>query len=798
MASDEQVQVVVRLRPFLPREQGQRQAAWMPSPTTVQVKVLTTQLAAPPKEEEKMFAFDHCFSSVKTPSNGNAPVADQQCVYETIGRDYLLGSALAGYNSCLFAYGQTGSGKTYTVLGSERDPGIVPRLTTDLFEQGNAQSDEMRVSASFLEIYNESLKDLLNPDLKRKKPLYVHQHPQLGVYVPHLSEEAVVSHGECMALLDFGNKIRATSQTNMNSTSSRSHALFILRITSPIQDGQHRRIRSSTLNLIDLAGSERVKKSGAAGQRMREGQNINSSLSVLGQVISKLAAGKGKHVPFRQSKLTYLLTDALSGNSRTLMVAAISPALSESEETLGTLRFASSVKKIKLVAVKNEKEVEENDLLLQTMRSEMEELRVTIRNSGLERPEARRLKNRAEAVEHALMSMQTRVDSTMWDQARAAQADVDRQRREALAGLSLPLAIGGALGREHEGVSATSPYLLNISNDVSLDGKLLYILPEGAPIGVGADTSNRIRLLGLGITSKLCELTVAPGGLGLEVRYAGRGGRLLVNGQVVADSAARPLKHGAKLVFGRAFAFRVVVPLASKEGAAIAAAAAAARAHQLPSPVAEEDEVSVLESALTPEVQADLPVGALLERLSIAGFVSDADRVDLLRRARALQDDVDEANDLIREIESPLQQQLEVALDLRPAVGPAQLLLQSSPSSGPSTPLSGAAARPPRLVVNCCRLQDDELIAAWPLPRFYMHLEELRDRYQQRCDREREGLPVDGRLGLTVAWDQQALRRSERLGSIDDDDGEDGDPDNGIFEFSGGESDDIGGYMSSN
>eukprot|EP00435_Cladocopium_sp_Y103_P072380 s48_g40.t1 len=191
------VQVAVRIRPFLPRERGQRQIVTVQSANVLRLKVLTTQLAGPPQEEDKVFSFDHCLSSVKPNDSRrdepHAPPITQEQVYEAIGQN-LLSNALEGFNSCLFAYGQTGSGKTYTVLGHERDPGLIPRLPAPKME------------------------DLLNPQMKGRKPLYVHQHPQLGVYVPHLTEAPVGSHDECMALLDFGSKIRATSQTNMNST----------------------------------------------------------------------------------------------------------------------------------------------------------------------------------------------------------------------------------------------------------------------------------------------------------------------------------------------------------------------------------------------------------------------------------------------------------------------------------------------------------------------------------------------------------------------------------------------------
>lgn len=751
--SEESVQVAVRLRPFLQRERGQRQIAAVQNINVIRVKVLTTQLAAPPKEEEKVFTFDHCLSSVRLDDYrrdvNNPPPVTQEEVYEAIGEN-LLSNALEGFNSCLFAYGQTGSGKTHTVLGAERDPGLIPRLTASLFDRGPKECDDLRVSASFLEIYNEQLKDLLCAEIKGRKPLYVHQHPQLGVYVPHLTEAPVSSHDECMALLDFGSKIRATSQTNMNSTSSRSHALFILRIAFPIKDVARTIIRSSTLNLIDLAGSERVKKSGAAGKRMREGQNINQSLSVLGQVISKLAAGKLKHVPFRQSKLTYLLTDALNGNSKTHMVAAISPALSEMEETLGTLRFAQSVKKVRTRAVTNEQDVGESDLLLQTMRSEAEELKAAARAHLSESPQqARRLQLNAEAVEHAVLSMQTRIDKTMWHEAQQAQHVAVRMRCEALTGLSLPFAVGGMLGGDQgDGVTANSPYLLNISDDISLAGRLLYFLPEGPPVSVGSEESNRIRLLGLGIPDRLCDITVVAGGKGVEIQYSGRGGRLLVDGVAVANDQARALYHGARIVFGRAFAFRLVIPLASEDGAA---------------PPAPEDEAE--EYLGRPAVAPPFPSmeGDLLQRLgalldtSVAPIVGEHECAEIMRRASEVQNDVDEANELLKEIEQPPLQVLELGFLLR---APPALPYPEAEEAGDSC-ASLRNYRTPQLVVHCSRVADGDLIAVWPVARFYQHLEELRDHFQQRCDRQRQGLPVDAHRGISMAWEDPAAEASQ-------------------------------------
>jgi len=266
-------------------------------------------------------------------------------------------------------------------------------------------------------------------------------------------------------------------------------------------------------------------------------------------------------VPFRQSKLTYLLTDALSGNSRTLMVAAVSPAQSEADETLGTLRFASSVKKVRTLAVANEQDMRQCDRVLQTMKCEVVELRAAAQQMGLERPQALQLQQDAEAVEQAVKTMQTRIDPKMWQEARAAEAEVGRQRAEALAGLGVPLAIGGMMcGGEEEGVTAGSPYLLNISDEISLAGQLLYFLPEGAPITVGSAENNRIQLAGPGVSDRLCELVVSGGGKRVILRNTGSGGRLAVNGNTLSEGEGRRLSHAARIVFGEALSFRLVVP----------------------------------------------------------------------------------------------------------------------------------------------------------------------------------------------------------------------------------------------
>ncbi|CAD7928765.1 unnamed protein product [Amoebophrya sp. A25] len=566
------VTVSVRVRPFLPRDQGQRSVIRMVQPKdkenpTVVLDVLAPQLVGSPRLEQKLFAFDHCFDGKST----------QQQVFDTIGKQ-IVENAVNGYNACVFAYGQTGSGKSYSIIGPEEDEGLIPRVSRDL----PWAMEDFRVTVSFLEIYNESLRDLLNPAV-RKKPLYVHQHPKLGIYVPHLHEAPVTDHQEAMSRLDFGAKIRATASTCMNNQSSRSHSLFIVRMTRNVE----KVIITSSINLIDLAGSERVKKAGHhRGGRMLESSSINSSLSVLGHVISKLAVDsikKGQHVPFRQSKLTYLLQDALSGNSKTWMIANISPAQSETEETLSTLRFAQSAKKVKLTASINQQDEAETDLMLQTMMTEIEELRTELHRLPSS-PKAGRLRREMEAMESLNAAAITKYDRRGWDDARRREKEQELMRQEVLANLRV--------GRM-QGMASEDPYILNISDDVAVTGRLLYLL-DVPQTHIGSAVSNQIRLLGLGIGSVMCTIHREEGAskqdIKLRLEKRETGGRLVINGQEVADGSSVALKHGDRLVVGRAFSFRLVMPGMANAGDT--------QAESLPPPQTLDPELKKLQDAV--------------------------------------------------------------------------------------------------------------------------------------------------------------------------------------------------------
>jgi len=249
---------------------------------------------------------------------------------------------LDGYNVCIFAYGQTGSGKTYTMEGPKEDPGLYARTLKKLFEEANKTTDvEFKMSTSLLEIYNDKLNDLMEP---QDAPLKIVQG-DYGMEVPDVKKVDVDSESAVLECLAKGAKNRSTAATKMNERSSRSHLVLSIyvRARNTITNQEF----MGKLHLIDLAGSERVKISGVVGDRLKEAQEINKSLSALGNCISA-RANKTQHVPYRDSTLTFLLQDSLEKNSKTLMFVQISPTASNANESLSSLRFAERVRKVEL------------------------------------------------------------------------------------------------------------------------------------------------------------------------------------------------------------------------------------------------------------------------------------------------------------------------------------------------------------------------------------------------------------------------------------------------------------------
>ncbi|XP_025929757.1 kinesin-like protein KIF1B isoform X4 [Apteryx rowi] len=377
------VKVAVRVRPFNSRETSKE------SKCIIQMQGNSTSIINPknPKEAPKSFSFDYSYWSHTSPED--PCFASQSRVYNDIGKEMLL-HAFEGYNVCIFAYGQTGAGKSYTMMGKQEESqaGIIPQLCEELFEKINDNSNEemsYSVEVSYMEIYCERVRDLLNP--KNKGNLRVREHPLLGPYVEDLSKLAVTSYTDIADLMDAGNKARTVAATNMNETSSRSHAVFTIVFTQKKHDAETdlSTEKVSKISLVDLAGSERADSTGAKGTRLKEGANINKSLTTLGKVISALAEVSKKKkktdfIPYRDSVLTWLLRENLGGNSRTAMVAALSPADINYDETLSTLRYADRAKQIKCNAVINE---DPNAKLVRELKEEVTRLKDLLRAQGL-------------------------------------------------------------------------------------------------------------------------------------------------------------------------------------------------------------------------------------------------------------------------------------------------------------------------------------------------------------------------------------------------------------------------------
>ena len=368
--------VVVRCRPPVPREFDG------PKPFANVVSVANdnsiTISEAPPSNDDAIYAqhsftFDHVYDEN----------CSQQDVYEQTARDAVL-STLTGYNASIIAYGQTGTGKTYTMEGvhdDEKRRGIIPRSIEEIFSSiHSTASPQLRflVRASYLQIYNENICDLLKPE---RNNLSIREDKRRGLYVEGLSEWVVRSPAEIDGLMERGANVRTTGATKMNEMSSRSHAIFIVIVeqTESELTDDNQEFKVGKLNLVDLAGSERVRVSGATGVRLEETKQINKSLSALGNVISALTEMKNRsHIPYRDSKLTRILEDSLGGNCKTTMMAMISPALDAFMESLSTLKFANRAKNIKNLARINE-DLDEKALLrryekeLQRLRTELAE-----------------------------------------------------------------------------------------------------------------------------------------------------------------------------------------------------------------------------------------------------------------------------------------------------------------------------------------------------------------------------------------------------------------------------------------
>ncbi|XP_007971797.1 kinesin-like protein KIF13A isoform X8 [Chlorocebus sabaeus] len=543
--SDTKVKVAVRVRPMNRRELE------LNTKCVVEMEGNQTVLHPPPantkqgeRKPPKVFAFDYCFWSMD--ESNTTKYAGQEVVFKCLGEG-ILEKAFQGYNACIFAYGQTGSGKSFSMMGHAEQLGLIPRLCCALFKRISLEQNEsqtFKVEVSYMEIYNEKVRDLLDPKGSRQS-LKVREHKVLGPYVDGLSQLAVTSFEDIESLMSEGNKSRTVAATNMNEESSRSHAVFNIIITQTLYDLQSGNSgeKVSKVSLVDLAGSERVSKTGAAGERLKEGSNINKSLTTLGLVISSLAdqaAGKGKNkfVPYRDSVLTWLLKDNLGGNSQTSMIATISPAADNYEETLSTLRYADRAKRIVNHAVVNE---DPNAKVIRELREEVEKLREQL--SQAEAMKAPELKEKLEESEKLIKEL-----TVTWEEKLRKTEEIAQERQRQLESMGISLEMSGIK------VGDDKCYLVNLNADPALNELLVYYLKDHTR--VGADTSQDIQLFGIGIQPEHCEIDIASDG---DVTLTPKeNARSCVNGTLVCSTTQ--LWHGDRILWGNNHFFRINLP----------------------------------------------------------------------------------------------------------------------------------------------------------------------------------------------------------------------------------------------
>ncbi|XP_075250028.1 kinesin-like protein KIF28 isoform X4 [Convolutriloba macropyga] len=564
MSDGEAVRVAVRVRPFNSREKS------MGAKLIIKMSGNTTYITNPSDNEKKDFAFDFSYWShdgYKEDSNGvllkdgSSNYATQRMVFDDLGKG-VLDNAFEGYNCSLFAYGQTGSGKSYSMVGYGANKGIVPITCDELFKaiEGNQDSSKtFQVTFSMLEIYNEQVRDLLTKSTP-KGGLAVRQHPSLGFYVDNLKKVPVGSYKEIEARMDEGTKNRTVASTNMNATSSRAHTVVTITFdqVTEAEDGSRMK-KSSVMNLVDLAGSERAESTGATGDRLKEGANINKSLSALGNVISALAeistgkAPKGKVVPYRDSVLTKLLTNALGGNSKTIMIAALSPADVNYDETLSTLRYADRAKQIKNKAKVNESPT---DKLIRELREENDRMRLLLEGGGMtlaqlmeqsgqdqsqikgisdEEKEAMRRELeeqiRREMLENEQMA--SRMDSgSQWDN------ELERAKMEMSTNTT-----------ETENLRKTTPHFTNLNEDIMLTGMIVhYLFKEVTVVGrLGDDVDDDISMSGISIKPEHCKIEMASDGE-IIIYPVDPGASVKVNGDTLTGPFA--LRHKDRVLFG--------------------------------------------------------------------------------------------------------------------------------------------------------------------------------------------------------------------------------------------------------
>ncbi|EKX40366.1 hypothetical protein GUITHDRAFT_49045, partial [Guillardia theta CCMP2712] len=551
------IRVAIRVRPFNAREaaRGCRCCVEMEGNRVV----LNNERDRGANEDGKrFFSFDHCYWSHDRSCDN---YASQATVYNELGK-FALDNAVSGYNVCLFAYGQTGSGKSYSMIGEEDEKGIVPRVVQDLFKYMESQKDEnvaFEVVTSMTEIYKEKIFDLLNPSLsgRSNSDLRVREHPKHGPYIEGLTAMTANSYAEIERQLAFGYRARSVASTNMNDASSRAHTIFSIKFCQTsleqLQTGFARETKKvSHINLVDLAGSERQSSrqlSGVEQARFKEGIAINKSLSALANCIFALYKQSQSnlkekiHIPYRDSQLTWLLKESLGGNAKTIMLAAISPADINYEETLSTLQYASRAKRIKTNAIVNE---DTNDRIIRELRAEIERLRRQVAGQQVPSPvseadlEVQRLRQQLQESQKMIEQM-----NQHWNEERRSK----QLSRSSMGGLSFS---GNGLYIDDQ----MCPQLVNLNEDPLMTECLVYFLSPGLTI-VGSEVedvegdNNSIPLVSQTIAPHHCRIQSEGGQVTIEPI---EGALTFVNGRRIDEATL--LRQGNRVMVGTSHIFR--------------------------------------------------------------------------------------------------------------------------------------------------------------------------------------------------------------------------------------------------
>uniref|UniRef100_A0A8C6Q697 Kinesin-like protein KIF14 n=1 Tax=Nothobranchius furzeri TaxID=105023 RepID=A0A8C6Q697_NOTFU len=566
------VTVAVRVRPFSAREKTEKAS---------QVIFMNGQemiVQHPESKQSYSFTYDFSFCSV---DDGDPAFASQKTVYQTLAKP-LLFRAFEGFNTCLFAYGQTGSGKSYTMMGFEEEAGVIPRFCQELFiKLASMVNEEVKchVEMSYFEVYNEKIHDLLvtrEEPHQRRMPLRVREHPVHGPYVAELSANVVSSYTDIKGWLELGNKQRATAATGMNDKSSRSHSVFTLVMTQTktefVEGEEHDHSIISRINLVDLAGSERCNSAQTSGERLREGASINKSLLTLGKVISALSeqalTRKKVFTPYRESVLTWLLKESLGGNSKTAMIATVSPAGSNVEESLSTLRYAQQARTIINVAKVNE---DTSAKLIRELKAEVEKLRAAQMSSqGVEPHRVRLFQQEISTLKNKLSQQEREMAECFpiraWRE-KLEQAEV-RKHEE-----TKELQKAGVTFK----VDNRLPNLVNLNEDPQLSEMLLYMIKEGrTTVGkLKAGSIHDIQLTGALIADQHCVISNIHNTVSITpVDDA----KTFVNGNLISESTV--LHHGDRIILGGDHYFRFNHPAEVQSGKRVSCWTSASDGHK--------------------------------------------------------------------------------------------------------------------------------------------------------------------------------------------------------------------------